>query len=132
MDHGISGPWFGSSAADRNQHIIYVASLDASEFWKYDPAANTITALAPYPDAANMHHSSLAFVGGTGVSADPQALSATLCPNCTGSASVEVCNNRAAGLTWALVEMPASGMHFNQGSSFVPAAVSGTETPPEG
>ncbi|HOR83625.1 MAG TPA: hypothetical protein PK137_07945 [Anaerolineaceae bacterium] len=132
VDHGISGPWFGSSAADRNQHIIYVASLDASEFWKYDPAANTLTALAPYPDAANMHHSSLAFVGGTGVSADPQALSATLCPNCTGSASVEVCNNRAAELTWALVEMPASGMHFNQGSSFVPAAVSGTETPPEG
>lgn len=58
FDHGVSGPWYGSAAADRANHLIYVASIDGSQLWAFD-LASTLTPLTGY---GGVYHSSVAFV----------------------------------------------------------------------
>jgi hypothetical protein len=58
QDHGYPG-YYPSSAADRASHVIYVASLDGSQLQLFDPAAGTMTSLAPSGIFINI--SSLAF-----------------------------------------------------------------------
>jgi hypothetical protein len=59
-DHGVTWGYYNSSAADRDNGIIYVAELDGANLIAYDPATNGITPLTGY--ASDIWHSSLAFV----------------------------------------------------------------------
>jgi len=93
VDTGINGPFYGSSAADRDNQVIYFASLPADPFWVYNPAANTLTTLPPYPNSANMWHSSIAYTWNyTNLQVDPLEMESEQCQNCIKSQSLEVCN----------------------------------------
>jgi len=59
VDTGVNLSWYSSAAADRRNHIVYVASLDGTQLWAYDEATNTATPLA---GGSYGWHSSLALV----------------------------------------------------------------------
>lgn len=63
VDSGLYLAWYSSAAADRANHIIYVASLDGTQLWAYDEATNTGTPLA---GGSYGWHSSLTFIGAGG------------------------------------------------------------------
>lgn len=66
-DHGVLPGYYVSSAADRANNLIYVASLDGTELWVFDAGTDTLTMLAG--NSYDLWHSSLAFVpegGGPG------------------------------------------------------------------
>ena len=127
VDTGINGPWFGSSAADRGNRVIYMADIDANPFWVYNPAANTLTTLPPLPNSANMWHSSIAFAWYyTDLQVDPLEIKMQQCQNCIKSQSLEVCNLGNIPAEWDLEELATAA--FQQGDSFVPVNIAGGST----
>jgi hypothetical protein len=59
MDHGVVPGWYNSAAADRNNGVIYTASLDGDTLYLFDPTINELTSLTGY--STLIWHSSLAF-----------------------------------------------------------------------
>jgi len=125
VDTGINGPFYGSSAADRDNQVIYFASLPADPFWVYNPAANTLTTLPPYPNSANMWHSSIAYTWNyTNLQVDPLEMESEQCQNCIKSQSLEVCNLGNVPAEWNLFEGLEMAV-FQQGDDFVPVNITG-------
>ena len=58
QDHGYQ-QYYPSSAADRAAQVIYVASLDGTQLWRFNPADGTMIPLTP--QGTWLAHSSIAF-----------------------------------------------------------------------
>jgi hypothetical protein len=128
VDTGINGPWYGSSAADRDNRLIYLADIDANPFWVYNPAANTLTTLPPYPNSANIWLSSIAYAWYyTDLQVDPLEIESEQCQNCLRSQSLHVCNLGNIPAEWNLSE-ELKNVFFTQGDLFVPVNVSAKGT----
>jgi hypothetical protein len=127
VNTGVSGPWYGSSAADRDNQLIYMADIDANLFWVYSPAANTLTTLPPYPNSADMWHSSIAYAWYyADLQVNPLAIETEQCQNCIKSRYLEVCNLGNIPAEWHLEELVTTT--FQQGDSFVPVNIAGEST----